>query len=122
MKKRFTIIHNQQGFLLFHVVWVILIVFLSIHFLLHQYHTSKIVAQNQLYHIEIETLFQMAYQKFQNETGDEEISMPYQADYDFPQGEVTVTLQKERNNTIYLVFLIKQTGSSHTYRLSRPYA
>jgi len=122
MKKQFTIIHNQQGFLLFHVVWVILIVFLSIHFLLYQYHTSKIVAQNQLYHIEIETLFQMAYQQFQNETGDEEISLPYQADYDFPQGEVTVMLQKERNNTIYLVFLIKQTGSSHTYRLSRPYA
>ncbi|CEI84136.1 hypothetical protein BN997_04071 [Oceanobacillus oncorhynchi] len=121
MKKRFTIIHNQQGFLLFHVVWVILIVFLSIQFLLYHYHTSKAVAQNQLYHIEIETLFQMAYQQLRNETGDDEISFPYQTDYVFPQGDVTITLHKERNNTIYIVFLIKPTDSNHTYRLSRPY-
>ncbi|WP_152656208.1 hypothetical protein [Oceanobacillus sp. CFH 90083] len=122
MKKQFTIIHNQQGFLLLHVVWVILIVLLSLHFLLYQYQTGKVIAHNQLFHIEVETLFQMAYQKFRDEVDTEEISLSYQAVYDFPQGQVTVTFLEEANNTVYIVFSIKQTGDDHVYLLARPYS
>ncbi|WP_212925981.1 competence type IV pilus minor pilin ComGG [Oceanobacillus sp. J11TS1] len=121
MKKHYTIIHNQQGFLLFHVVWVILIVFLCIHFLLYQYQTERVVVNNQLFHIETETLFQMAYKKARDEIDNKEVTLPHQTTYDFPQGEVKVTMEAEPDDKIAVYFAIKQTGSDHIYQLSRRY-
>lgn len=119
MKRHYTLIHSQQGFLLFHVVWVILIVFLCLHFLLYQYQTAKIVADNQLSDIEVETLFQMAYKRVNGEIDVQEISLPYETSYHFTRGEVKVTFQAETNETINIIYAIKQTGSDHIYQFAR---
>ncbi|MFD1412762.1 hypothetical protein [Oceanobacillus jeddahense] len=121
MKKQFTMLHNQQGFLLLHVVWIILIIFLSIHFLLSQYQTAKEIVHNQLYHIEVETLSQMAYQKARKEIDEDEISSSFQAIYDFPQGEVTISFREELDDNIYILLFIKQKDSKHVYQLNKPF-
>lgn len=119
MKKHCTLIHNQQGFLLFHVVWVILIVFLCLHYLLYQYQTAKVVADNQLSDIEVETLFQMAYKKVSGEIDVKEISLPYEASYKFPQGEAKVTFQAKRNERIYIIYEVSHTGNDHIYQFAK---
>ncbi|WP_080874598.1 hypothetical protein [Oceanobacillus timonensis] len=121
MKKQFITLHNQQGFLLLHVVWVILIVFLSIHFLLSQYQTAKEIVHNQLDHIEIETLSQMAYQKARKELSEDDISPSYQTDYVFPQGEVSISFREELGEKVYILLFIKQKGSDHVYQLNKPF-
>lgn len=122
MKKYSTLIHSQQGgFLLFHVVWVILIILLCLHFILYQYQTAKVVADNQLSDIEVETLFQMAYKRVSEEIDVEEISLPYEASYNFPQGEVKVTFEAKRNERMDIIYAIKRTGSNHIYQFSRYY-
>ncbi|MFD1066239.1 hypothetical protein [Oceanobacillus locisalsi] len=121
MKKQFIMLRNQQGFLLLHVVWVILIVFLSIHFLVDQYQTSKEIAHNQLNHIEIETLSQMAYQKARKEIDEDDISPSYQTDYVFPQGEVKIAFREELDENVYILLSIKPNGNDHFYQLNKPF-
>lgn len=123
MRRHYTIIHNQQGFLLFHVIWLILVVFLCIHFLLYQYQTERVVVDNQLFHIEIETLFQMAYKKARDEidANKDKGPYPYQTTYHFPQGDVRVTMEAEPNDKIAVFFAIQNAETDHYYRLSRRY-
>lgn len=121
MKNPFQSIRSEKGFLMLHVVWVVLILLLSIHFLVMNYQQGRQISINQMLYIEMETLFQMGYKAARKELESHSAASSYPTVYSFPQGEAEVTLKAETDKKILMRIEVKPMNNSRTYTINRTY-
>lgn len=114
MKKHLLFITKDTGFILLHVLFVISLLFILISSGIASYRNEIYITNRQIEQIKIETLFQMAQEKYKRElrNTDEVIDS---VSYEFPEGEVDISVLSIEDTYLKLSFVIKFHGNRDNF-------
>jgi len=106
MKNYLSYITRDNGFIMIHVLFVISLTFILVTSGIASYRNEILITDRQIEQIKIETLFQMGQAKYKQEQSASP-SPILAANYDFPDGNVNISLVKIEEAFTELHFRIR---------------
>lgn len=117
MKKHSPFIIKENGFILLHVLFVISILFILVTSGVASYRNELYITDRQIDQVKIESLFQMAQTKYKQDLSNSSEIILHTV-YDFPEGQVDISVLTIEETYLKLHFIIKIHDSDEYYPLN----
>ncbi|MEN1970580.1 hypothetical protein WMZ97_21285 [Lentibacillus sp. N15] len=113
MKKQLYFTHNQQGFILPYVLFIMTIILLVISAMVSTYQNDIRISQHHQDQLNIETLIQMGREQFKQEI-DKHTATTGSVSYRFPPGKVNITYLQMGANEYHLLFQVETEEKNYS--------